>query len=182
MSCGWDYIPCKAVACSGRCSDGMLGRLNFCLNIFVVRSLTPSSAADVGDFTPLQWVVHRFLYGVADGMYENVKPANEEDRKKSFNIVALLLANGVNVNAHDRHGDAPLHHAVHFLHKPRTELLLQHNAYVNTRNSVGETVLHVIARVARGYRGRAELTEFLLNEGASYSIKNKTAFNIAIAC
>ena len=131
-------------------------------------------ATDVGDFAPLQWAVHHLLYAVAGGTHENIKPANEADRKKSLDIIAVLLAKGADANTLDRHGDTPLHHAARFLHLPLTKLLLTHNAFINIRNSAGETVLHVIARDAQGYRKRVELTELLLSEGANPSTRSKT--------
>lgn len=161
-----------------------VGAVKYLLKYQRGSELNTTYATVEGDFTPLQWAVHSLLYPVSGNMYGNAKPANEAERKKSLDIIALLLNRGVDVNAYDRHGDTPLHHAVRFLHQPLTELLLQHQAYINMRNSAGETVLHVIARDTRGYRGRAELAELLLDEGASHSIRDKadqTALDIAFA-
>ena len=82
----------------------------------------------------------------------------------SVAVVELLLANGVDVNAVNRHGDTALHKAAGNGHAEVVALLVEHGAKVNVADHddrYGYTPLHQAA-----FTGAVGICELLLSHGA----------------
>jgi ankyrin repeat protein len=76
-------------------------------------------------------------------------------------IVELLIANGVDVHATDKHGWTALMYAARHGHQPIVKLLIANGAVVNATNSQGWTALMFAAR-----DGHAAIVELLIAKGA----------------
>jgi len=82
-------------------------------------------------------------------------------------VVRLLLVNGADVAARDKHAATPLHHAASDDSRAEAGLLLDNNADVRARDSAGNTPLHDAARF-----GSTRVARLLLAKGADVSAKN----------
>jgi ankyrin repeat protein len=82
-------------------------------------------------------------------------------------IVALLLANGANVNAIDKKADTPLHYAANAGHKDILAILLDQTFLVNMQNKNGDTPLHLACKGSH-----YEIIEPLLARFADSTIEN----------
>lgn len=71
------------------------------------------------------------------------------------NLVEILLANGVDVNARDKNGDTPLHRAAFRGHKDIVELLVAKGADVDAKDKGGRTPADEAGR--RGHRDIIQL-------------------------
>ena len=88
--------------------------------------------------------------------------------KGNIEAVKQHLAAGVDVNAKDNAGGAPLIHAAWNDHKDTAELLIAKGADVNAKNKkYGQAPLHIAA--AHGYK---EIAELLIAEGADVNANN----------
>ena len=58
------------------------------------------------------------------------------------NTAEVLLKNGADVNAKNKDGDTPLHHAARNSNYNTVEVLLKNGADVNAKNKNGDTPLH----------------------------------------
>lgn len=65
-------------------------------------------------------------------------------RRNHVDVVRLLIAHGVNVNAKDIAGSAPLHWACFNGHIDIVRLLIAHGADVNMKNQNGDTPLDLL--------------------------------------
>jgi len=84
--------------------------------------------------------------------------------------VTGLIQNGSDVNAKDMFGWSPLHRAVDSNRfKIATYLVLSAKADVNIRDEDWNTPLHIAAK-----KGNVEFVEFLVNQGAVTTAKNKS--------
>lgn len=82
----------------------------------------------------------------------------------SKDVVGLLLSNGANVHAKDRHGYTPLH----FAHSADiAQLLIANGADVNAKDKSGDTPLHLALNTVKEYK----LIELLLANGAQVNGK-----------
>lgn len=82
-------------------------------------------------------------------------------------VTALLKKDPKLVNACDKDGATPLHHAVAGGHQAIVEFLLSHKANVNARKKDGVTALHVACAL-----GRKEVAEVLITHGADINAKD----------
>ncbi len=76
-------------------------------------------------------------------------------------LIALLLDRGADIEATDRHGGTPLHHAAGKAHEKVARLLLTRGAKVDATNDRGATPLHVACR-----NDSENVAELLLERGA----------------
>ncbi len=106
----------------------------------------------------------------SDSTY-NHPPLNWAAEYGQFNIAALLIEKGADVNVSDHLDNTPLHLGIKY--PAIVELLLQNNARVNSKNAFGNTPLHLSIR----YKSVVEL---LIKNGANVNAKNvfnKTPFD-----
>jgi len=82
--------------------------------------------------------------------------------------VKNLLIRGANVNAKDKDGRTPLHHAATIGHVEIARFLLERGANVNAKDKDGRTPLHHAATI-----GHVEIARFLLERGANVNAKGK---------
>jgi hypothetical protein len=87
--------------------------------------------------------------------------------KNQTDIADLLIAKGVNVNARDQSGAAPLHQAALKGYVAFATLLLEHGAEVNARDGDGATPLHNAA-----VSGHRDLAALLLDHGADIEARD----------
>ncbi len=78
-----------------------------------------------------------------------------------------LLEAGIDPNATDEGGFAPLHSAARFGHLEPAILLIEHGADLNHQSENGNAPLHWAARA-----GQYELARFLLEAGAEPNLRN----------
>lgn len=93
--------------------------------------------------------------------------------------IAMLIANGAEVNAKDDTGLTPLHVAAILGRLDEAQLLLDAGADLAARDGFGDTPLHSAA-----LHGNRETVEFLLRHGADPLVKNlkeKTPRDLAYA-
>ena len=96
-------------------------------------------------------------------------PLHFASRQGHFGIVQELLAYGADSDANDHKGDlwTPLHTASQE-HLEVVQLLVQHGAALDNRNSHQETALHVASRW-----GKVKIAHFLIEQGANTISKDK---------
>lgn len=89
-------------------------------------------------------------------------------------IAEYLINNGINFQAQDDDGNAPLHYACKKNRVELVKLLLKNFANVNIKNNQGMTPLHVICRQHHtNYESREELVKVLVKAGADLYAKDK---------
>lgn len=95
-------------------------------------------------------------------------------------ITELIESGRVNVSTMDpRSNITALHYAAAFGHEAIVELLLQHEADVNSATWRGDTPLHAAA-----FNGSYAIARLLLNSGANSSATNRylqTPLHVAVA-
>jgi ankyrin repeat protein len=100
-----------------------------------------------------------------------VKPAgisiHDAAEKGNIEVVKKHLADGVDMNAKDKHGGTPLHRAALGGDKEIVELLITRGADVNTKSVSGGTALYVAV-----FNGRREITQLLIAKGADVNSKD----------
>ena len=87
--------------------------------------------------------------------------------KGNIEAVKQHLAAGVDVNAKDKYGLTPLHHAAWQGRNEIVELLIANGADVNAKDVDGGTPLHEAAS-----DGRKEVVELLIDNGADVNVKD----------
>ena len=88
--------------------------------------------------------------------------------KNAYEAVEVLLKQGADINAQDKHGWTPLHHAAWNNAADTAEVLLKQGADVHATNKNGWTPLHWGA-----LNNAADTAEVLLKNGADVNAKNK---------
>ena len=87
----------------------------------------------------------------------------------NIEAVKQAIANGVDVNAKNKHGDSPLHLAAQMGHKEIVELLIANGADVNAKVPQHKsTPLHLAAG-----GNHKEVTELLISKGADVNAKDQ---------
>jgi len=89
-----------------------------------------------------------------------------------------FIQEGVDINALDSHGYAPLHYAVQNGQKEVAELLIARDADVNATNNGGNTPLHFAVRA-----GHKDIVELLITKGADINAKDtlgRTPIDLAV--
>ena len=95
-------------------------------------------------------------------------------RDGNLEIVKKHIINGVDINAKDNEGDAPLHTAVAMGEEEIVKYLITNGASLNIKDNIGRTSLHWAA-----FGGSKEITELLIAKGADVNAKtfNKTGIS-----
>ena len=88
--------------------------------------------------------------------------------KNAHEAVEVLLKQGADINAQDKHGWTPLHHAAWNNAAATAEVLLKQSADIHATNKNGWTPLHWGA-----LNNAADTAEVLLKNGADVNAKNK---------
>ena len=88
--------------------------------------------------------------------------------KNAHEAVEVLLKQGADINAQDKHGWAPLHHAAWNNAATTAEVLLKQGADIHAKNKNGWTSLHWGA-----LNNAADTAEVLLKNGADVNAKNE---------
>ena len=88
--------------------------------------------------------------------------------KNAHEAVEVLLKQGTDINAQDKHGWAPLHHAAWNNAAATAEVLLKQGADIHAKNKNGWTPLHWGA-----LNNAADTAEVLLKNGADVNAKNE---------
>ena len=88
--------------------------------------------------------------------------------KNAYEAVEVLLEQGADINAQDKHGWTPLHHAAWNNAAATAEVLLKQGADIHATNKNGWTPLHWGA-----LNNAADTAEVLLKNGADVNAKNK---------
>ena len=99
--------------------------------------------------------------------YRGVTPLHVAAEKGKRNVVELLLAKGLHVNARNKVGATPLHLAAARGRRDVAELLLANRADVNVGNKYGATPLHLAAG-----KGNTEVVEVLLAKNADVNARD----------
>ncbi|MFH1453210.1 MAG: ankyrin repeat domain-containing protein [Armatimonadota bacterium] len=84
-------------------------------------------------------------------------------------MAEFLISAGVDVNAKDERGNAPIDSAVARCMEDFVALLIKNKADVNTANNEGRTPLHIAAK-----KGCGEMVLLLLNKGADVNAKDSS--------
>jgi ankyrin repeat protein len=85
-----------------------------------------------------------------------------------LNITALLIDNGADVSATDKHGQTPLHLASWQGHEGVAQLLIDRGADFSATDQYGHTPLHVAS-----WTGREGVARLLIDRGADFSATEK---------
>ena len=101
------------------------------------------------------------------GCGESPKDIWEAAKQGNIEAVKQHLAAGVDVNAKDKYGLTPLHHAAWQGRNEIVELLIANGADVNAKDVDGGTPLHEAAS-----DGRKEVVELLIDNGADVNVKD----------
>ena len=112
------------------------------------------------------------------GCGESPKDIWEAAKQGNLEAVKQHLADGADVNAKDKYGLTPLHHAAWQGRNEIVELLIANGADVNAKDVDGGTPLHYAA-----WQGRNEIVELLIAKGADVNAKDdvgKTPLDWAI--
>ena len=101
------------------------------------------------------------------GCGESPKDIWEAAKQGNLEAVKQHLADGADVNAKDKYGLTPLHHAAWQGRNEIVELLIANGADVNAKDVDGGTPLHYAA-----WQGRNEIVELLIANGADVNAKD----------
>jgi ankyrin repeat protein len=104
-----------------------------------------------------------------DGLQAD-RPLHRAAKMGHADVVKLLLNNGIPVDAVDGNGETALHYAAWFGSLPCTITLVESGASVNFRSTKFTSTPLVWAC----QRGRSEIIEYLLSQGASVDVKSGT--------
>lgn len=102
--------------------------------------------------------------------------------KISDAALAMLIAQGADINVANNYGDAPIHYAAQQGRVSTLQLLLEHKADVNKQNSRGETALHICLRPKNSDSGPAypvqHIARMLIEAGANPYIANNSGVTL----
>jgi ankyrin repeat protein len=98
-------------------------------------------------------------------------PLFEAARQGNVPATELLLKSGAAVNVQDNRGMTPLHFAAENFRIAVAELLVANGANVNCQDIFGKSPLHTAVLFSRG---RGEMINLLLAEGADRHLQTKT--------
>ncbi len=99
------------------------------------------------------------------------------DKKYDIRTIRLLIEAGADIDAQNKDGYAPLHHAAEYCGKDVLEVFIAAGVQLDIQNRLGWTPLHVAS-----YYRNVDYVEMLIAAGASIGIvntKNQTAWDLA---
>jgi serine protease inhibitor/ankyrin repeat protein len=119
---------------------------------------------------------------IRSGARVNAEHLNNAAAGGCTDLIELILARGIDVNARDEHGEMSLHAASRWGHMEIVKLLLAKRADVNARtvspwDDSGSTPLHLAVR-----RGHSDIALLLIAKGANVNAKDaegKTPLHVA---
>ena len=90
--------------------------------------------------------------------------------------VKVLIREGVEINVSDNRGYSPLHTAIERGLQGMVALLVREQCDVNAQDRDGNTALHLCVQMANGWgpKEQTEVVDYLLTQGADYSISNNS--------
>ncbi|MGL9758302.1 MAG: ankyrin repeat domain-containing protein [Wolbachia sp.] len=146
--------------------------------------VTPLHCAVLGHHTNI--VKYLLDYGAdvnakATEIFKDFTPLHMAVNQGYYDIVAVLLEKGgINVNARDQRGSAPLHFAGKNGCTNIVKLLLKNKADVNASTNEGMSTLHIAA-----FENHEDVIKLLLNHGTDVNVKTKegsTPLLFALEC
>jgi len=154
-------------------------------SVSVIVDILLKSGADVnlrsdsGQGTPLQVAAAEGSFGIVNKLIDHGAMVNAEGSPHTalcaaaitgdVQIMRLLLDSGAHIQARDRYGKTPLHHAASGRHKDSNpaKILLERGAATNMRDAKSWTPLHYAA-----VTGNQAVVELLLEMGADSEIED----------
>jgi ankyrin repeat protein len=134
----------------------------------ICHDLTTLSLAVRGGYLPLVKECLKQGIPLKEAFKQNPSLLHQVAAAGRDQMIAFLIARGIDVNGRDMEGKTPLHHAVYHQNRPMIEQLLHNGADINAQDRKGETPL----LSAITYR-HAKTIRLLLQRGANPAIPDK---------